>query len=342
MSDLFNNLTALDRKLADLWKIRTRDNVRHILTPADIDFILADLIRSARTTDITANQGSAIIMMYNASVAANSKKSGAAFESGAAFDRIVHYVNIWQNAFRLNMQPIVDEEQLQRIADFLGNGVVSRLTFKSPGTNISYAPFDYIAVGQLIVNRDVKVFLSHTGGLSTLADEVATYHSNLNFFMIYGMDPRKRRLNIVHESTHIIQDWEDVTSLVHHNEADSFIAEAVAELTLYPDSRDPNDGDVEKSALAAAKMVIDKTAIDSNKDWQMAYRNVVTAAGRRYKKYGMRDIEVEKGEGASERTKFNELLQQITMVNNIGGIALSLGDFGKTVLKSIPLATGSH
>ena len=251
-------------------------------------------------------------------------------------------MNIWQKAFRLNMQSIVDEEQLQQIADLLGNGVVSKITFKSPGTNISYAPFDYIAVGQLIVNRDVKVFVSHTGGLSTLADEKATYHSNLNYFMIYGMDPRKRRVIIVHEATHVIQDWEDVTSLAHHSEADAFIAQYVGDLTLYPDSRDPNDSDVEKTALAATKMVIDKTAIDSNKDWQMAYRNVVTAVGRRYKKYGVRYIEAEKGEGASERTKFNELLQQITMVNEIGGIALSLGDFGKTVLKSIPLATGSH
>ena len=112
-------------------------------------------------------------MSYNASVAANSQKSGA------AFDRIVHCVNIWEKALRLNLQPIVDEEQLKGIADLLGNGVVSRITFKSPGTNISYAPFDYIAVGQLIVNRDVKVFISHTGGLSTLADDVATYHSEL-------------------------------------------------------------------------------------------------------------------------------------------------------------------
>src|SRR5258705_4319083 len=101
MSDLFNNRKLLDRKLADRWKIRTRDNVRHILTPADIDFILADLIRSVRTTDITTNRGSAIIMMFNASVAANSEKSGA------AFDRIVHYVNIWEKAFRINLHPIV-------------------------------------------------------------------------------------------------------------------------------------------------------------------------------------------------------------------------------------------
>jgi hypothetical protein len=329
MSQLFDGLAALDRDIANRWKIRTHDNVRHVLTAADIDFIFAHLIKSARTTDITENQGFAIIMMYNASVAANSEKSGA------AFDRIVHYVNIWEKAFRLNMQSIVDEEQLQRIADLLGHDAVSRIIFKSPGTKISYAPFDYIAVGQLVVNRDVKVFMSHTGGLSTLADDVATYESDLNYLMIYGMDPRKRRLVIVHEATHTIQDWEDITSLAHDNEADAFIAEAVAELTLYPDSRDPDDGDVEKKALAAAKMVIDKTAIDSNGDWQTAYRNVVTAVGRRYKKYGVRYIEVEKGEGASERTKFSELLKQITMVNEIGGIAISVGDFGKTVLKSV-------
>jgi hypothetical protein len=326
MSQLFADLTALDKKLADRWKIRTRDNVRHILTPADIDFILSDLIKSARTTDITANQGSAIIMMYNASVAADSPKSGP------AFDRIVHYVNIWEKAFRLNLQPVVDHGQLQQLADFLGNGVVSRITFKSPGTNISYSPFDYVAVGQLIVNRDVKVFISLTGGLSTLADSKAEYISSLNWFLIYGMDPRRRRTTIVHEATHVIQDWEDVESLAHHSEADAFIAESVTDLALFPDSRNPNDEDVETKALAAAKMVIDKTAIDSNKNWRKAYESVVTAVGRRYKQYGKRDVSVEKGEGDSERTRFTELLRQITMINEVGGIALSVGDFGKRVL----------
>jgi len=64
MSQLLDSLTALDRKLANRWKIRTRDNTRHNLTPVDIDFILVDLIKSARTTDITADQGKAIILMY--------------------------------------------------------------------------------------------------------------------------------------------------------------------------------------------------------------------------------------------------------------------------------------
>ena len=68
-------------------------------------------------------------------------------------------------------------------------------------------------------------------------------------------------------------------------------------------------------------MVIDKTAIDSNKDWQTAYKNVVTAVGRRYNKYGQRENKVKKGEGASERTKYQELLWKITTAYNIGSVA---------------------
>ena len=325
MSKLFDDLAALDKKIADRWKIRTRDNDKHVLSAADVDFILADVIKSARTTDITEKQGSAIVMMYNASVAANAAKSGA------AFDRIVYYVNIWEKAVCLNMQPIVAVEDLLPIADFLRHGVVSRVIFKSPGTNISYAPFDYIVVGQLILNRDVKVFMSKTGGLSALADVSGEYWHEENFFMIYNMDPRARRLNIVHEGTHIIQDWQDVSSFAHHNEADAFIAQAVAELTLYPDA--PETDDVSKTALAAAKMVIDKTAMDSNKAWQTAYKNVVTAVGHVYKKYGLRIDHVKKGEGASERTKYKELLREIAMANKIRDVVLDkVGETLKSVL----------
>ena len=323
MSQLFDDLTALDRKIAHRWKIRTRDNVRHVLSAADIDFILAEVIRSVHTTDITEGQGSAIIKMVNASLAANAAKSDA------AVDRIIHYVNIWQKALHLNLQPMLGEEQLQSMADFFRNGAVSRIMFKSPGTKISYAPFDYIAVGQLILRGDVKVYMSRTGGLSSFSAVTAGYFEQANSLMLYAMDPRGRRRDLVHEGTHVIQDWEDVTSLAHHNEADAFIAQSVAELTQYPDASDSDDGDVSKAAFAAAKMVIDKTAIDSSRDWQRAYENVVTAVGRRYKKYGQRENAVERGEGASERTKFEELLWQINMANAanvvLGGVRETLG-----------------
>jgi hypothetical protein len=88
MSQLFDGLAALDRNIVNRWKIRTHDNVRHVLTAADINFIFADIIKYARTTDITENEGSAIIMLLNASMAAYAAKSGA------ALNRIVHYVDI--------------------------------------------------------------------------------------------------------------------------------------------------------------------------------------------------------------------------------------------------------
>ena len=46
MSEPFNGLAALDRNIANRWKIRTDDNVRHVLTAANIDFIFADIIKS--------------------------------------------------------------------------------------------------------------------------------------------------------------------------------------------------------------------------------------------------------------------------------------------------------
>src|SRR5262245_23999543 len=160
MSKLFDDLTALDKKIADRWKIRTRDNDKHVLSVKDVDYILDDVIKSARTTDITEKQGSAIVMLANASIAANAEKSAP------AIDRITYYVNIWEKAFRLNLKAFVRDDELRPIADFLRNGAVSKVIFKSPGTNISYTPFDYMAVGKLILKRDVTVFQSMTGGLS--------------------------------------------------------------------------------------------------------------------------------------------------------------------------------
>src|SRR5215471_17790983 len=131
MRKLFNDLATLDKKIADRWKIRTRDNDKHVLSAADVDFILADVIKSVRTTDITEKQGSAIVMLVNASIAANVAKSAPALH------RIAYYVTVWENALRLNLKPFVTDDELRPIADFLRNGAVSRVIFKSPGTNIS-------------------------------------------------------------------------------------------------------------------------------------------------------------------------------------------------------------
>jgi hypothetical protein len=68
-------------------------------------------------------------------------------------------------------------------------------------------------------------------------------------------------------------------------------------------------------------MVIDKTAVDSNVDWQTKYGHVVKAVGRRYKQYGIR-VDNKKGESRSESTKFKQLLKEIKIANDIRDEAL--------------------
>src|SRR5215831_6584017 len=106
MSKLFDDLTTLDKKIADRWKIRTRDNDKHVLSAADVEFILADVIKSAHTTGIYRKTG---FGDRHACLAANAEKSALALH------RITYYVNIWEKAFRLNLQPFVTDAELRPI-----------------------------------------------------------------------------------------------------------------------------------------------------------------------------------------------------------------------------------
>src|SRR6516225_248977 len=310
MSQLFDDLFALDRKIANRWKIRTHDNVRHVLTAADIDFIFVDLIRSARNTDLTENQGSAIVKLLNASMAANSARSAAALH------RIIH-CNRWPIFFAMAPSAGSCSKVRARISP------MRRSTTSRSASSFSIAT--------------CRVFISKTGGLSTLSSVSGTYSHARNCLMLYGMNPRDRRRDLVHEGTHVIQDWEDVTSLAHHNESDAFIAQAIAELTLEPDATDDEDGDVSKKAFGAARMVINKTATDSNAAWQKAYTDVVSAVSNRYRKYGMRENMIEDEEGTSERTRYQELLQKITTVNAVGNVVNGILDkAGETLSRVLP------
>src|SRR6185436_4075483 len=110
----------------------------------------------------------------------------------------------------------------------LRDGVVSNVNFLSPGTGIVYAPFNYIAVGQLVLGKEVLVAISKSGLISEYADETGAYSSEMNIMRINAATPLTRKLTIVHESTHVIQDWQDVSHQAKFHEADAFIAEAIA------------------------------------------------------------------------------------------------------------------
>ena len=63
---------------------------------------------------------------------------------------------------------------LRPIDEALSNEIVGKIIFKSPGTFISYAPFDYEAIRRLVTRGDISVFEIHAGGASRLATSAGT------------------------------------------------------------------------------------------------------------------------------------------------------------------------
>jgi hypothetical protein len=113
------------------------------------------------------------------------------------------------------------------------------------------------------------------------------------------VDPIQRKVTIVHEVTHAIQDWEDVASLLHDEEADAHIAETVAHHSLQGTFPTSDRVLFKDEAAAAARFVIAKQADQSNKDWIKAYQDLVKVVASHHKKPGLRTT-VESGKKESQ------------------------------------------
>ena len=310
---LYDDIAALDRNIADRWKTRMNGKMdKPVLTAADVDFIVSDIVESLKTSDgITQKQGEALVLLSNASIDADDLKSKAGIK------RLRHYVNIWEKALKLNLK-IATDADFPLFSAALSNELVSRVTFKSPGTKISYSPSDYVAVGQLIIRKEVTVMFSQSGGLADHAREGGSYFSSANIMILNHAIGRK--ITLVHEATHVIQDWKDVKSLVHHEEADAFIAESVARFSAFakmPDESEFDGSTVEGSALGAARLIVENKATESNRDWLHAYEKVVATVAKRYKKHGVRITPAERGEGDKERKHFADIRQQLDLIGKI-------------------------
>jgi hypothetical protein len=305
LGELIDDVRLADPKIAARWQARVaRKMAKPILTSDDIDYIVAELVRERRS-DITPKQGEALILITNASIQADPDKADPGIK------RFIHYVDAWNKAHRLNMTAMVTDQELQPIADFLGSAEVAKVNFTSPGTGTTYAPFDYIAVGQLILDRDVTFFMSKTSGLSEYASERGSYMPGANIMQTNTASPLARRTNIVHESTHVIQDWQDVSSMDKFDEADAWIAQAVVYMNLTKEA--PGD-DISKAAAVAADMIDKKTATAGNKAWKTAYDNVVKAVVKEYRNDGKRN-NARLGDTIDEKAKFQRMLKEIATMN---------------------------
>jgi hypothetical protein len=202
--------------------------------------------------------------------------------------------------------------------------------FLSPGTGITYAPYDYIAVGQLVLAKEVLVAFSRTAGLSEYASDHGTYSSESNIMVINSALPLNARLTLVHEATHVIQDWYDISHLAKYHEADAFIAEAIARKNL---TTEPPSGDITRAAATAADIVIGNAATSANKAWKSAYDGVVAEVVKQYKNDRKR-YDNTRGETKIEKPLMVHLLREIAAINRAADAASK--EIARILLQVLP------
>jgi hypothetical protein len=261
VSQLYDQIAALDRGIADRWKARTGDNPQHKLTPADVDAIISPLLKTEKkaSAKITEKQAEAIVNLV--------RETG--LDKGA-LDRIRFWVNFAEKSLALDLQALVSPDELLPISQSLATA--SKISFASPGTNINYAPHDYMAIAELIQRQKIMVFQAKMADLFVLTKDEGEYRSDFNMLFVYDkLDNIAFTSTIVHECTHAIQDWLDIALQRRFAEADAYIA-GFAML-----GTQQFEGDLSTAAFRASRFVVDRKAQSGNKDWQKAYGQVVKA-----------------------------------------------------------------
>jgi len=310
VSQLFDQIAALDQGIADRWKARTHDNPRHKLTVADVDAIISPLLTTGAKTGVklTEKQADAIVQLVR----------GTGLDSGA-LERIRFWVRFAEKSFGLDLRPLVTDDELSPINRSLA--IALKFSFTSPKTNITYAPHDYLAIGELIRQKKIMVFQAKMADLYVLTQDAGEYRSDANILFVYDRSSGAAFAStIVHESTHAIQDWLDIGMQRRFAEADAYIAGFA---TL---DQQTFQGELSAAAFLASRLVVNRRALPGNRDWQIAYDNVVKAYDATHTDGRELLRQVEKGETESDQYK--------AVVAAVDQRAREFGDWAADALKT--------
>jgi hypothetical protein len=295
MSTLYDQVAALDKGLADRWKLRTHDNPRHKLTPGDVDAIVSPLLKAKPKTKtrvfISEKQAEAIVTLVRAT---DFDKGGLA--------RLRYWVQFAEDAIELDLKPLVTDDELSPITKALA--IASNFSFTSPGTKIAYAPHHYMGIAQLIKKMEIAVFEAEMSDLSVLTKDDGEYRSNFNMLIVYQKLHDDAFSNtVVHETTHAIQDWLDKGAQRRFIEADAYIAgDATLDAPMFV-------GRFSDATFKASRFVIAGKAMPSNKDWNRAYAEVVKAYDADHT--DGRELVIEAGKGETESVEYEAILTAI-------------------------------
>ena len=299
MSDLYDKVAKLDRSIADRWKARSKDKPEYKLQGADIDAIVGPLVKSGTVTE---NQVKAIVVLVQGS------KYGSV---EAIRNRLRYYVQLMENRLLLPMEPLVGSA-LAPVFDALSASTVSMISFTSPKTGVSYAPFDYLAIRKLIDASKLIVAEVRVNGLGALVKLQGQYYSNRNILLFYeGLAPKERTATLVHEVTHVIQDFRDARANAIHFEADAYIAENVSRRASNTKHDDADE--IDEAAYGAAKFVTERKAGGNDKEWLTAYDAVTNAVKKSdvYKSKAGLWIDKKKDEKESELSLLQAAVKEL-------------------------------
>ena len=306
MSKFYDELAVLDRGIADRWKRRARDNPRRRLGPKDAEVILDPLIKPNAT--ISEKQTQAIAKMV---------LDGEWTNEGLATIQVYIKVGVQLGFFQNGGDVLVTPDEFRPVTHALGAGMTGKIAFKSPGSNFSYVPGHYQAIYDLVSKSKIFVLEVRLHSLEKFArvQTMGQYRSDSNYLYIFaGRTLAETAMTIVHEVTHAIQDWQDVSAKNKYVEADAFIAGAVADLSQGGKGTEVQVGKIYTPAMEAAKLVVAGKASAGDTSWTDAYTAVVKDLEKddTYKKTNEDMYEgTATGEGTREKDQMNVILAAI-------------------------------
>ncbi|AHY49364.1 hypothetical protein JQ582_37110 [Bradyrhizobium japonicum] len=261
-ANFLKELTSNDEALAKRWEKATGGKLSKIITAKTLDDIVFPTVSAEE--GITGKQGKALAMLFRAKL---SEQANADLQAWA---RIAYKRDLF---FKSSARALVKAEDLKLFNAALGMGNVGKINFTSPKTHLEYTPDLYGAIKLLVKDRKIDVFEVDAGLLSNLGGH---YRSDIDRLILYkGFAPDMAMMHAVHESTHAIQDWRNL-SCDENNfiEADAFIAGAVAALSA---NKNFVGLEYEAAQKKAANLVMDGQATRMSKDWSKAYDGVLKA-----------------------------------------------------------------
>jgi hypothetical protein len=269
-NQVYKNIARFDAGIADRWWSVTGGNVKVGIDAASMERIVGNL-----SSLVTPGQSGAIDQL----IRWHDNWIGDAFDRlNAKFTRAVNTGAIWRgSSHRLNgpqsgalPDDIIDSFRL-----------IGHVDFTSPMSKWHYTPSQYMAVLDLIRKRYIYLYEVEDHGLTLRGGGPLGYYDKrgdprmlvLNQVR-YGNSGRQR--NLVHESTHAIQDWAKVPGLIgKHAEADAHVCGWVIGRLLGETTMAGLDTDIAITAFDVADFVIKKTTDSKRADFLTAYKALV-------------------------------------------------------------------